>query len=567
MGCLFSFQQLLILCATTAVCPTCRMLYVNAITGQTSAAPEESKVIQLSREHHEAVNRRRRIVVQYDAFSQLGADFEQWLDYRFSYVDEPGNQIDSLWWDIGAGSWATYPSKVLERFEHPGLRKWWNQEIDWVQALVDESRKRNLEVFWHHRVSEVDIIPTVELEPGHTLMQDELNPVKKAHPDWVIKTWWWQGLWNYAVPELRQYQLDILRELAENYEFDGIQLDFARHVPCLPPGRQWELRDHVTEFVRMVRLMLLDIEKERGRPFLLAVKVPRNLEGCRADGFDVETWAQQNLVDIFTLGTRSMDVDVAAFRRITEGRNIKLQPCFDDHHATDGYQYGQIEFLRGVFSNWWQQGADSVVTFNWSNAPPEMCKKIAARPGPISHRQAYHEMGSPETLAYKKKIFAVERRGGYPWAEGFFGRNDTAPLPVTLSNDGQPTSLTVRIHDNLRAYSDKVKQVTLRVVLFGAREGDEFEARFNDVVLLLVIRDHQWKDKNIFSPSPQPASGGADSYRVNPDQKLLRLDFTVPVNLFRLGENQVSVSIVDRVPYEYTANIVLEKLEVHLDYD
>jgi len=559
-------QQLLPLCVAAASCTVSLGLYVNATTRQTSAEEEGLEVIQLSPEHHAAVNRRRRIFVQYDAFAQLGTDFKQWLDYRFSYVDEPGNQIDSICWDIGAGSWSVYPSKVLERFEQPGLRKWWDQGIDWVQALVDESRKRNLELFWHHRVSEVDITPTVELEPGHTLMQEELNPLKKAHPDWVIKTWWWQGLWNYAVPEVRQYQLDILRELAENYEFDGIQIDFARHVPCLPPGQQWELRDHVTAFVRMVRLMSLEIEKKRGRPFLLAVKVPKNLEGCRADGFDVETWAQRNFVDIFTLGTRSVDVDVAAFRRITAGRNIKLQPCFDDHHATDGYQYGPIEFLRGVFVNWWQQGADSVVTFNWSNAPPEECKKIGTRPGPISHRQAYHEVGSPQTLADKDKIFIVERRGGYPWAEGFFGRNDTAPLPAALANDGTPTNLTVRIGDNVRAYSEKVKQVTLRAALLGAQEGDEFEALLNGVAIPLSVSDHQWKDKNIFSPAPQPASGGADSYRVNPEQKLLRLDFTVPVNLCRLGENQVSIRIVDRASRKDSASIVLEKIEVHVDY-
>jgi hypothetical protein len=561
---LFSLQQLLILFVVAVICPVGLSLY---LTKRASAVPGGLEAIQLSQEHYDAVNRRRRIVVQYDAFSQLGVDFKQWLDYRFSYADEPGNQIDSFWWDIGAGSWAVYPSKILERFEHPGLKRWWDQGIDWVQALVDESRKRNLEVFWNHRVSEVDISPTVKIEPGHTLMMDKLNPVKKTHPDWVIKTWWWQGLWNYAVPEVRQYQLDILRELAENYEFDGIQLDFARHVPCLPPGRQWELRDNITEFVRMVRLMSLEVEKKRGWPFLLAAKVPRNLEGCRMDGFDVETWAQQNLVDIFTLGSRSMDVDLSAFRRITAGQNIKLQTCFDDHHATDGYQYGPIEFLRGVFGNWWQQGADSVVTFNWSNAPPDVCKKIGATPGPLSHRQAYHEVGSPETLAYKDKIFAVERRGGYPWAEGFFGRNDTAPLPVTLANDGRPAGLTVGICDNVRAYSDKVKQITLRAVLFGAREGDEFEVRLNGVALPLAVRDYQWKDKNIFSPAPQPASGGADSYRVNPDQKLLRLDFTVPPRQCRPGENQINICIVARAPYLPGVDIVLEKLEVHVDYD
>ncbi len=35
----------------------------------------------------------------------------------------------------------------------------------------------------------------------------------------------------------------------------------------------------------------------------------------------------------------AMDVDVAAYRRVAKGHNIKLHPCFDDHHATDGYRY------------------------------------------------------------------------------------------------------------------------------------------------------------------------------------------------------------------------------------
>ena len=63
----------------------------------------------------------------------------------------------------------------------------------------------------------------------------------------------------------------------------------------------------------MVRLMLLEVAQNRRRPLLLAARVPCNLEGCRQDGFDIAMWAR--------------------------GRNIKLQPCHDDHLATDAYQY------------------------------------------------------------------------------------------------------------------------------------------------------------------------------------------------------------------------------------
>ena len=110
-----------------------------------------------------------------------------------------------------------------------------------------------------------------------------VNPVKQAHPDWLLRCWWWQGLWNLASPAFRRHKIAVLRELAEQYEWDGFEIDFARHTPFLPPGRQWELRGHATAFVRGVREMLLVVAAARpgGAPILLAAKVPEDLAGCR----------------------------------------------------------------------------------------------------------------------------------------------------------------------------------------------------------------------------------------------------------------------------------------------
>lgn len=522
--------------------------------------------------HSETASPRRRIVVQYDAAGQLGAPFEEWLDFRFNHLEQPGSQVDCVIWDIGAGSWATYPSEVLPRFEHPGLRLWWDVGIDWVARLIARSHAGGREAFWNHRVSEVDLTPTETLNPGQMLAMDELNPVKRQHPDWVIKTWWWQGLWDYSVAAQRDWQVSILRELAERYDLDGFQLDFARHVPVLPVGRQWELREHVTEFVRMVRRMLQDVAARRGRPYLLAARVPNTLEGCRRDGFDIPAWAEGDLVDMLTLGTRSMHVDIEGFRAAVAGRNISLRPCFDDHHATDGYRFQDIEFLRGVFANWWQQGADGVVTFNWTNAPPELGEEVIGRrwglpmfnePGPAAHGQAYREIGSPEALAGKDKVFAVERRGGYPWAEGYLNRNDDAPLPLALRNDGTPAALSIRVSDPVAAGAGSVRGLLLRAILFGARDGDEIEASLNGIPLETAAFDSGWKDPQIFSPRPQPASGGSGRHEVDPNQQLQRWDFIVPPALCEVGANRVCVRIAHRIPH-VARDIVLEKLELHL---
>lgn len=535
----------------------------GTLAGPVSGSDSAAEAVELSPQHLEAVRRRRRIVVQYDPQELYGLDFDTWLDYRFRYIDEPGMQIDSVWWDLGRLGQVLYPSEFLDRLQNADLQKWRAQGIDFAGRLVAETRKRGLEVFWHHRVSEVDI----NTEGTGAAWKDGPAPLKRAHPDWTLKTDWWRhGLWDFSVPAVREHTVRALREVAEMYDLDGIQIDFARHIPCLPPGRQWGLRRHVTELVQMVRRMLLDVARKRGRPYLLAAKVCRTLEGCRIDGLDVETWARQNLVDIFTLGSRSVEVDVAAFRRITAGGNIKLQPCFDDHHTTDGYRYAPIEVLRGVFANWWQQGADSVVTFNWSNAPPEACRAVGARPGPLTHRQAYQEIGSPKTMEFQDKTFVVERRGGYPWAEGFFNRNDTAPLPRPLAPDGTPATFLVRISDDLATHAARVKSVLLRTVLFHAADDQRVEVSLNGLPLPPLERDSQWKDPQIFSPQPQPASGGTGDYRVNPRQRLLRLDFAVAPGQCKLGENIATIRLAGPAPGPADAKVALEKLEVHVRY-
>jgi hypothetical protein len=503
--------------------------------------------IRLSREHLRAVNRRRRITVQYDGYNNLGKDWDEWLKLRFGWLDAPEVQIDSVWWDVQPllkGYYPTPPNSLIY--------EWPDAKTDIVARLVEETRKRGLEVFWNHRISEVDLKPP-NVGGGWT---KEPHPLKKSHPDWVMDTWWPHGLWDLTVAGVREHKARLLKHVAETYPIDGIQLDFARHVPCLPPGRQWELRGHVTRFVRMVREMTLDVARRRGRPILLAVRIPRSPAGCRADGFDVASWADQNLVDIFSLGSRSIEVDIEGFRRIVGGRPIKLQPCLDDHHAPDGYRSPPIETFRGTFANWWQQGADSVMTFNW----------MAGKDPPASEVAAYREVGSAATLAGKDKTFVVERRGGYPWADGYFNHNADAPLPKALVA-GETAKLSVRFAGPTSAVDGKTPEVTLDIVFHGATKDDQFDVRMNEKRLRSFTRDAAWKDPQIFSPKPTPASGGRrERYRIDPRQRLTRLSCKVAIDRVKTGVNEVAIDWAPVLGREASAMVQVEKVEMSVRY-
>ena len=163
-------------------------------------------------------------------------------------------------------------------------------------------------------------------------------------------------------------------------------------------------------------------------------------------------------------------------------------------------------------------------------------------------------------------MFAVERRGGYPWAEGFFGRNDTAPLPLRLAKDRSAAKLTVRICDDVASQAGQPCRLQLRCVLFGGAEQEQLEVRFNGEPLRLVERDPAWKDSQILF------AGGAACFRRfgalprRSGQRLLRLDYAIDPRLAKLGENRVELRVVNGPDAAPRAATILEKLEVHLHY-
>jgi hypothetical protein len=329
------------------------LLLLQPIAASALRAETTDKAIALSPEHLEAVNRQRRIVCNFDtnfgapsiARKLAGMDIDDLVTGFFSTIDEPGVGIDSVWWCWLDGNFANYPSDVLPVWQLPGFQKWWDDGIDPLRVFDEETKKRNIESFFSYRINGTDM----------SMIKPLSKPLlKESHPEWLIRAWEAYhnpGYWNFAIPEVRDYKVAILREIAENYNFDGIEIDFARIPICLAPGHQWENRAHLTEFMRDVRRMTQEVAQRRGRPFLIAARVPANVVGCHFDGMDVETWARENLVDIFALGNRSLEADLPGFRRITEGTHIKLYPCHDVHHASDGYEQPIIEVHRGVFAN------------------------------------------------------------------------------------------------------------------------------------------------------------------------------------------------------------------------
>ena len=546
--------------------------------------------VRLSALHREAVNRRRRVAKNFDVLlidPDTYPSIDAILKSRFAFIDDPESCIDSVWWNWGEGNVAAYPSKILPTYNQPAYQRWIREGIDIVRIFQDETRRRGLEVFFSERMNGSDNDP--QFIPGRGTFIDDMHnqnriPLKQQNPDWImVMPWNPNGIWNYAVEGVRDYVFRKMEEVATVYEFDGIELDFARMCPIFPPGQAWENHSLLTDLIRRIRMMTLEVERRRGRAFLLAARVPENLLGCHFDGMDVGTWIKEQLVDILALGCRNFEVDLVAFRQLAEGLPIKLLGVIDDHHSSDGYCAPPIEVLRGVWSNWYHQGADGIQTFNFKYGPD---------PGELHwpmHQQAFREMGGAEVIRHLDKTFVVQRRGGghgkivmpnpEDWTTPrlmYSNTNMLEALPAALDNSGRvDTLLTLNVGDDIPSEADRVADLRLRLLLNDPAAERLTKSRKHPPVM---VRDRLVPER-VGGPGPEPhwTSGMARGIEKRVEVRINNLnlgaarvdsgwlEFKVKPDQLAPGKNLVGVRVADR-PAEISEEVLIEKLELTVRY-
>ena len=544
--------------------------------------------IELTAAHIEAANRRRRIILHHDVIgpSMRSTPWTKRIDqldevvahFMQPYENDTAEYVDSVFYEWGEGYPAMWPSKILPRakVEFP---RWWDAGIDPIEVLLTETKKRKREVFFSYRINGGD----VEGDSGYR--DWKLPAIKQEHPEWLIQTPWDLQLWNFAIKEVRDYKVNILCEVAEMYDFDGIQVDLSRTPILFPAGTQWENRDHLTDFMRQLRLELLEVAKKRGRPLLMAVIIPENIVGCHFDGMDVEAWIRERLVDILVFGCGTSEIDIPAFRQLTAGTHIKLYPSWDPIHPTDGYREPPIEYWRGLYSKWWALGADGAHIRNLGTVSAGYVGISDRKPGtPFNSTDAYspllREIGDPEKMRFKDKAFIVERRSGSqgPAITGdpnawvtprhmYFETCMLAPLPAKLENDGKAdTLLTVTVTDDLNVEVERVKDVTLRMLLSDpTAESLPANAR--------LIASHMWTYTSHPVKNSPPAKGIEKQMEVRINNLLLEaprvesgwLVWEVQPRQLALGDNLVGVRVINR-PSELRDPIAIEKLELHVKF-
>jgi len=502
---------------------------------------------KLSSAHLEKRCQKNRLVLRNDIFCtylQREMAPKDYFDLSFAYP----KQADKVLIDgMNGGDWfSVYDSEILPLRRNPFLARFRSEGIDVFGEWVKYVHAQNQECWLADRISEVDL----ETESN-------FPAVKAEHPEWFLPAFG-HKLNNLAIPEIREHKRRVLGEVMRKYPFDGLDVDFERHTPCLPVGHQWDLRDHVTEYMRMLRRELLTIAEEQNRVILLSARVPDCLKGCREYGLDIQTWIDEDLVDCLTLGSRSFDVKVEEFRALSD--DIQLYACYDPHHTVDGYTFPPIETIRGICYSWLTRGADGIEYFNWSGeGEKELVSNYVTLYGAHPHRDNFVQyanddftgLNDREFLAKQDKTYVIDRKGGYPWGIGYGNLNADRQLPLDIETTGEVCLYAADQTCNC-------KTAVLRLLFEELTELPEI--RFNGAPLQMTASPH--RDLQVTSEAEAPTSG----YYVS--QRLIEgTDLSKPCTLLTADVTGIETKIgYNTVQVQTRTPVRLEKVELATTY-
>jgi hypothetical protein len=303
---------------------------------------------------------------------------------------------------------------------------------DIIKLCIDRAKEKGLESFITMRMNDLHFTDT----SLHCTRAQ--NDFWLDHPEYRVGDypgWHAYGALNFAHKEVREYKLNLIREMCERYNIDGLDLDFMRFIIYFPYGEGKNYLDEMTDFMKKAREITNKIGKKRGRPILLSARVPSTISFCLDKGLDVKKWADMDLVDFITIGahwTCDPTMPVREFKQELSRDNIPVYVSIDDG------QYYLREFrsdgiYRAIASHYYSEGADGLYLFNYFFPANYGENNELLKPKEGQVVRAVHttdflkEIGDMKTLKGRNKIYTL--------SDGIteYGFKPNTPLPMLIS--------------------------------------------------------------------------------------------------------------------------------------
>ena len=418
---------------------------------------------------HEARHRPRRLVFNNDSGGDARVPAaptltpEAFLAPRIAPL--AGSQVDAIALDTTAGTFGTFGhrTQVAEmfttregRYRYNILPDFLKLDTDPLSVTIDFARQHELEVLWVQRMDDTHDASNPILFPDFKRAHPEVLFGTRDHPPKYGK---WSGV-DYASPAVRELAYGIVAEVAENYDVDGIELDFWRHPVFFKRSAQGkalrpEDRALMTDLIRRIRFKLDEVGRARGKHLLLNIKYPDSVPYCLKIGLDIEQWLKEGLVDTLVPGgyfqLNPWQTSVALGKQY----GVPVWACLAENRVRDprgNTARKSAAALRARAAAAWSAGVDAIEMFNHFDP----------------HQSYWHELGSLATLRDLPKTYFVSVQG-----EGSTGSwvpsDDYITLPSLTPDEpemipaGGAVGYSIYLGDDLREPSALTPRIRIQI--------------------------------------------------------------------------------------------------------
>jgi hypothetical protein len=385
------------------------------------------KIADIRRQREEMLARPRRLIFNNDGcdvlYEMKAGTREAFLAARSNAL--PGTQVDSVFYTptcSGFGQF-TYATDIGDRFtctdspDREGeIGNFANnrfgellaQGLDPVQMETEFCHEHGMECFCSFRMN--DIHDGWAAWYSHHLF----NPLKRNHRHWLVgdgvpgvpgnnnPVGSWTAV-DYGREEVRDLAVAFVDEVCRKFDLDGVELDFCRHYVYFksqawgedPSAAEVAL---MTDMMRRMRSVVEGHSLRRGRPILLAVRVPDSDGFRRAMGLDLEAWLANDYVDLFAVSDYfrlcRWETSVALARRYGK----KVFACLSESRERDKAACrlrNSIESYRARVMQARQAGVDGIYLFNAQD---------------VSDETLFNELGDPDLLRALPKVYVSTAR-------------------------------------------------------------------------------------------------------------------------------------------------------------
>ena len=415
-------------------------------------------------------------------------DIENYLVDTFAGLDA------AYWWSVGDHEVYHYETKIGERFgsgyeqfnenlesfvhkKTPGVVQQFTNNFN---SLIDEYGGPLTVISEICRNNQIPFYPRVRMNSHYPIDFNHVGhgDFRRQHPDWLIgkpgeeiaKGTLEYGIRtgkDYSVPEVRSYMLEIICETFEQFDVDGVELDFCRHPAFFRLGDEKVNSKLITDLLYQVKTRLNKRENELGHPLNLAVRVPATVKDSVRIGLDVDDWIRSDLVNIVSVGIGFVpfDTPVRDFVDQAKDRECAIYGCLE------GSAYGDPLVLRGA-ANWWvNNGATGVYLYNFFTMSAQW------------HHQTYNELTDDIGLPTSDKKYVLGKSskpgpdGTIGWA--FYHASPKTQLPMTINDE--TSDLMIEIADDLddSNVKNKVDSATIGIWFENLETDTEIKLKIN----------------------------------------------------------------------------------------